>query len=454
VHRPIHPTLSALGAALLAVLLWTAPASAASAAGSLDFVDLYRQAVTFHESVGQAEERLEQAKYQRAKMVAALRPTLSVDASTTRRPKTLSSSSFGIQRPKETRNLTVAVVQSLYTGGRASNQIKIARIDEASSEVGVEVAKDDLVFSLAQAFFDVLKAQADLAAVTERREGMERHLKAAQARVRLGADVKASALRLESEVARLRAEEMGDAHALKSARENLSNLSGVPQDVELGLPPDMGAVLALKDPLQAALDQRADIHLLRGEAAAARFGVRYTTGTFLPFVKIEGDYQRHGEDPSSGFLIDEESFALLTATWDLYNGGEDLAERRRTKAVYREKELALRQLKRDVGTEVEQAAREVRVASQIVDSLEDALRYATENHRIVPETYKAGAATYLDVIDASTALGDAQRDLENARHDHSLALLRLAKATGRLPTLVDAPLPSYGKLQKWVKKAE
>jgi len=451
VYRPIRPRSAPAGVAALlaALLIGIAPAARAA---PVDFLDLFRQAVSFHESIGQARERLEQAKDERAKMVAGLRPTLSVEGSMTRRPKTLSSGSF-VLRPQEARDLTVTLTQPLYTGGRARNQIRIARIDEASQEVGVEVAKENLVFDLAQVYFDVLKAQADLASVSDRREGMERHLKAAQARVRLGADVKASALRLESEVARLKAEEMGDRHALASARENLANLSGVPVDVELGAPPDMNTVLGLANPLDAALTQRADVRLLTGEAAAALLGVRYTTGSFLPLIKIEGDYQRHGEDPSGSFFIDEESFAVLRATWDLYSGGEDLAERRRTRAVYREKELALAQLKRDVGNEVGQAEREVRVAQQIVDSLEEALSYATENHRIVTETYKAGAATYLDVIDASTALGDAQRDLENARHDRGLALLRLARATGRLMTLVDEPLPSYANLLKWVKKA-
>jgi len=103
---------------------------------------------------------------------------------------------------------------------------------------------------------------------------------------------------------------------------------------------------------------------------------------------------------------------------------------------------------------VEQADREVHVAAEIVDSLTEALRYAKENHRIVSETYKAGAATYLDVIDASTALGDAQRDLEKARHDHSLALLQLARVTGRLLTLVDEPLPSFSRLHRRVEAAD
>jgi outer membrane protein TolC len=422
----------------------------------VDFVDLFHQAQAFHESVAEAREQRIQAENERDKVFANLLPTLSVEGDINRRKDTetvtAGTSSFVIA-PRETRDLTVTLGQTLYTGGRATTQLKIATIGEVAGEIGERIAREQLVFDLGRAYFDVLKAEADLDSATERREGMESQLKAAQARVRLGADVKASALRLESEVARLKAEEVGDRHALKSARENLANLTGAPEDVELGAPPDTEAILALQAPLQAALTERADVNVQTGEVAAAKLGVRFTTGRWLPLVELKGTYAKHEEDPSGSFFIDEESFATLRATWDLYNGGEDMAERRRARSAYREQQLELERLKRDVRTEVEQASRQVTVAGEIVTALEEALRSATENHRIVTETYKAGAATYLDVIDASTALGDARRDLENARHDQGVALLGLARATGRLLTLVGEPLPSYERLHKWVEKA-
>jgi len=269
--------------------------------------------------------------------------------------------------------------------------------------------------------------------------------------VRLGADVRATALRLESEVARLKAEEMQASDALQTARENLATLTGLPEDVALGAPPDVQPVRAVAEPVEAALAHRADVGLATGEAAAAKLGVRYTTGTFLPLITLEGTYTRRQQDPETSFLIDEESFATLRATWDLYSGGEDLAERHRARAQFREKQLNLAELQREIGTQVGQAKRQVHVAEQVVKSLEDAWTYAAENHRIVTETFNVGAATYLDVIDASTTLGDARRDLENARNDLNLALLNLARSTGELLALVDEPVPTTGDLARWVK---
>lgn len=466
-RRRASGTRNALLAAAvaLAALAWPAPAPSAEPAGptppapsvgaaqpgAMSFQDLYHAALGFHESVGEANERLRQAEYERRKVLAQMLPNLSVTGDIQRRRENLTSGGGFLIGSKDSRELTVTVGQSLYTGGRARTQLKIATIGALSREVDLRVTRENLVYDLAQAYFGVSKAQADLSSTTDRREGMERHLQAARARVRLGADVRATALRLESEVARLKAEEMQASDALETARENLAMLTGLPEDVALGGPPDMQPVRAVAEPVEVALSHRADVGLATGEAAAAKLGVRYTTGTFLPLINLEGTYTRREEEPATSFLIDEESFATLRATWDLYNGGEDLAERHRARAEFREKQLNLAELRREIGTQVGQAERQVRVAEQVVKSLEDAWTYAAENHRIVTETFNVGAATYLDVIDASTTLGDARRDLENARNDLNLALLNLARSTGELLALVDEHVPSTADLAQWVK---
>jgi len=425
--------------------------SAAARTGTVSFADLYHAALGFHESVGEATERLRQAEYERKKVRANLLPDLDVTGTVQRRPKNLTAGGSFLVASKDSRDLTVTLGQTLYTGGRARTQLKIATIGELARQVDLRLTRETLVYNVAQAVFAVSKAQADLSSASDRREGMERHLQAAQARVRLGADVRATALRLESEVARLKAEEMQASDALKTARENLAELTGLPQDVQLGPPPDMGPVRSAPDPVQTALTHRADVALATSEAAAAKLGVRYTSGTFLPVINLTGTYTRSDENPATTFLIDEESFATLKATWSLFNGGEDVAERHRAQAAFREKQLNLTELQREIHTQVDQAERQVQVAEQVVQSLKDAWTYAAENHRIVTETFNVGAATYLDVIDASTALGDARRDLENARNDLNLALLNLAQDTGELLALVGESVPSSGDLDSWVR---
>jgi outer membrane protein len=427
----------------LTVLFFSAPALA------VDFSDLYHQAENFHESLAEAREQATQAAYERDKVFAALLPNVNIDTNIKRREDSKVNGG-AIIRTEETRVSTLSITQSLYTGGRAGAQLRIATIAEAAGNIGIHISRETLLFDLAQAWFSVLKAEQDLATVSERLTGMRRQLEAAELRVELGADVRASALRIAAEVAGLEAEKLSAGHQFASARESLSLLSGSEQNVTLGDPPNLAGMTVPTN--QAALRNRADLGLLKGEVQAAAFGVRYTTGLFLPFVDLEGNYQTQSQTPSLTFVPDEDASLTLRATWNLYNGGEDKAERARARSAHRQAQLKVDRLQREISIQVGQAQREVDTAIRRVDALDGAHAFAFENHRIVSETYKVGAATYLDVIDASSALGDARRDLVNARHDHSLALLRLAQATGQLVTLVGESVPPLDDPDHWLPR--
>ncbi|MBI5136783.1 MAG: TolC family protein [Nitrospirae bacterium] len=440
--RQTVPALAAAASLLLVAPAWAQP---------VDFAALFHQAEAFHESVGAARDRAVQAAEERDKVLANLLPTVTLDGSVNRRADSKTSGTAVI-RTEETRTASITVDQPLYTGGRASTQLRIATIAQAAGGIGVHVSREALLFDVAQAYFAVLKAEEDLVTVRDRLDGMRQQLEAARARVRLGADVRASALRLEAEVAGLEADRAAAEQAVASTRDQLALLAGADPGMELGAPPDLAPVQALADPAAAALVHRADLRLLEGEVKAADLGVRYTTGRFLPFVNLEGTWQKQNQTPKLSFVPDQDASVTLRATWDLYNGGEDASERARARAALHERQLGYARLEREIRVQVAQALREVKTSQRRVDARANALTSAAENHRIVSETYKAGAATYLDVIDASDALGDARRNLVNARHDHSLALLSLSQATGLLLTLVGEELPALDDRERWLAR--
>ncbi len=449
------PSIAVAAVALLAAAGQPAFARSAPSPGAappVDFTELFDRAERFHESVGAARSQAVQSAYERDKVFASMMPEINLDYGINRRRDAKLGIGGSVIRTKESRTASLSVRQPLYTGGRASNQLKIATIAQAAGGIGVHISREALIYDLAQAYFTVLKAEADLDTVTERLTGMRKQAEAANARVRVGADVRASALRIESEVAALEAERVAAENALENARENLALLTGDRTRITLGAPPQLDKIAHLANPVAAALTARADLNLIEGEVQAARYGIKFTQGTFLPFVDLTGTYQQQSQSPSLSFVPDEDASVGLNVTWNLYNGGEDRAERARARAVYTEKQLDYDRLKREITAQVEQALREVQATDRRTAAFSRAMESATENHRIVAETYKAGAATYLDVIDASTNLGDARRNLINARHDHSLALLGLAQATGQLVTLVGEPVPDFTDLKRWLAR--
>lgn len=421
----------------------------------VDFLELFSRAETFHESVAASRERAQQAAMEKRKALGALLPTLSADYDLQQRDgsieKIISGSPVTI-RSERTTDLSITATQTVFTGGRATNELRRATLGEVAGQLGVRMAREELIADVAEAFFNVLKARENLSTVSERLDGMQHHLEAARARVRLGADVRASELRLESEVAQLSAEKAANENDLANAREALADLTGEDPNIELGNPPKLDGIVDMTDPLAKALADRVDLQILKGETLAAKYSVRASAGPFWPLLSVEATHEQQTQKPASQFTPDEDNYVMFRASWNLFNGGEDVAERKRIRAAFREKRLELDQTKREISLQVEQAVRQVGVARRIVDALTDGLTYATENHRIVTETYKAGAATYLDVIDASNTLGDARRDLANARNDFSLALLNLARVTGQLLTVVGEAVPRDERLERVVDR--
>ena len=98
----------------------------------------------------------------------------------------------------------------------------------------------------------------------------------------------------------------------------------------------------------------------------------------------------------------------------------------------RQAELRFRDYSKQVSVEVENAYRTVQAAESAIQSLQDKLRWASENYNAVTIQYKNGLKNSLDVIDANTLLTTAERQLAEAKRNYAVSLLGLQRAKGVL----------------------
>jgi outer membrane protein TolC len=84
-----------------------------------------------------------------------------------------------------------------------------------------------------------------------------------------------------------------------------------------------------------------------------------------------------------------------------------------------------------LGVEVRQRALEIDSGRAAVAAADDAVRSATEAHRVVTERYRAGVISQTDVLDAEAVLLQAQLDRTRALAAIRLAEARLARAVGK-----------------------
>ncbi|RME50326.1 MAG: TolC family protein, partial [Deltaproteobacteria bacterium] len=104
-----------------------------------------------------------------------------------------------------------------------------------------------------------------------------------------------------------------------------------------------------------------------------------------------------------------------------------------TRSAFLQKELTLRQRLIDTDTEVRRKRIELSSAREQLDHARKALTLSEEAHRLAEELYAEGVADALSVLDAQTALFNAQIALARAKTGYAYAYLALELALGEFP---------------------
>ena len=121
----------------------------------------------------------------------------------------------------------------------------------------------------------------------------------------------------------------------------------------------------------------------------------------------------------------------VNVSWSLWDGGRRRADVAEAAAATRGLVARASALDRDIAFEIEQRRVEAAAAQAAIPAAEDGLRAAAEARRVVGERFNAGVATSTDVLDAQTALLQAELERTRALAAAQLALARLERALGR-----------------------
>ena len=117
--------------------------------------------------------------------------------------------------------------------------------------------------------------------------------------------------------------------------------------------------------------------------------------------------------------------------WVLWDGGRRAADAAEAAAGTRAIAARAAEFDRQLAADIAQRVLDVDTARAAIDAADDGVRASVEARRVVGERYAAGVATNTDILDADTALLQAQLDRTRALAGLRLALARLDRAAGR-----------------------
>ncbi len=325
-----------------------------------------------------------------------------------------------------------------YSGGRLEALERAAQAERKASGEELTAARADLRLEITRAFWTLVTAREAEQVVARSIESITSYVKDLRARLDQGLIPPNELLSAEAQQSRERLASIEATTARGIAEADLRRLLGTtgsapiepaahlePMSARLGDVDRLIADAIAARPERRALSDRVDASKARNEAARA--GLR-------PQVAVNGGYDYARPNPRIFPRVDlwEDSWdASVSVSWALWDGGRTRAERAETAAQTRVAEARLSDFDRQVTFEVRQRQLELESSLAAIATTSDGVRAAAEARRVVAERFNAGVVTNTEVLDAQTALLQAELDRTRALVNARMAEARLMRAVGR-----------------------
>lgn len=397
---------------------------------------LVEQLNAANQDIAAAEARYRQALATARAANAAFFPTLSANASKTRR---------GVESANTVGNtVTTGGIGDDYSASlNASWELDVwgrVRRDVESNEAGAQASAADLAAArlsaqaqLVQNYFQlrILDAQQELYDRTV--EDYGKSLQLTRNQYAAGVAGRAEVMQAETQLKATQAQAVDN----KLQRDQLENaiailLGKAPADVALASAPPPATLPALPAAVPSQLlERRPDIAAAERRTAAANAAIGVAQAAYFPALTLSagGGYQ------SSSFA---DWFTAPNRFWSvgpalaqtLFDGGLRSANKQRAIAAYDETVANYRQTVLTGMQEVEDNLVALDRLQKELQYQEEAVRAARTALQLVNNQYKAGTVGYLNVITAETTALSTERDLLQVRGRLLSASVLLIKALG------------------------
>jgi outer membrane protein TolC len=390
-----------------------------------------------------AAARLDEARAQRLPTLSLQEVGISTDSpaeafALTLNQERFSFSDFAAADPNDPRRVEsfttrLELALPLTTGGEIPARIRQAERGLEAARSGSRWAADRAALAAATAYVRLGQAREQVALLERSLATVEAHVALARAYSEEGLLVRSELLRSEVERARVAdflAEARGQARIAES---HLSFTLGMPLDHAWELAP-LAAPAPLAVEVEAYLataGERADLSAARAAAAASREEVAARKAGRRPRVALvaRGDladdvpFGAHGESAT----------VMAVASIELLSGGRRAAAVAAAQAEASASQADVERFADGVALAVRQAFEAARTSRERHTTALASLAAAREALRITRERFAQGVVKTLDLLDAETALREAETRELVARAEGRLAVLQLAVEAGRAP---------------------
>lgn len=323
--------------------------------------------------------------------------------------------------------------QNLETLAQAKLQVELA-------EQQLRLAEQELLLRVAQAYFDVLLAEDNLATARAQRQAFAEQLAQARKSFEVGAATIVDSHEAQARYDLAAAQEIAAANELEVKRHALEKLINRPTPplakLKRAVSPPLPSPSRMEAWVQQAQAQGLGVLLNHSALEIARREVAKQRGGHHPTLDLTARYddtRRTSTLPGSGVTVDTRNATIgLELNLPLYQGGGTEARVREAVANLERARYELDHARRQAALEAREAYLTVVSGNARSKALEQALASSEAQLKSTKLGLEVGVRTRIDVLNAEQQRYATLRDLYAARYQTLLAGLKLKAAAGVL----------------------
>ncbi len=429
-----------LGAILVAGALSPLPA------GAEDLIQVFDLARNHDAALQATHAQSLAAGTRKSQARGALLPNLSLVRAATRDRYTPdedvagSPGSAGMQIETRTQRLGLNLRQSLFNAPLYTD-VQLAGVAGESAQRDYELAMQDFILQVAQAYFNVLSTTEVLETRRLSKEAIATQLDAAVRRFKAGLGVITDQEEAQARLDLAESDEIAAANDARAARLALDRLTGQPgiQPKPLGTEAALSAIVPGEmDDWRRATASHPAVERARLALERAQLDARKARQAYLPTLDLVGSVSKNrvggAVNPLSALPTGRSTTSSIGVELNvpLFSGGSQVYRAKETAYLEDAARNSLDAVVRSAEETTERSYFDLRSALAKAKALAAAEQSSMRSLDGTQRGYKAGLRLNLDVLNAQSQLYQTRSDLARTRYDVLIRCLRLKAAAGKL----------------------
>ena len=331
----------------------------------------------------------------------------------------------------------IEVSQPLFTFGRVSNAMDAAREERGGVNLDVQGVENRVSFDTVRAAYAFLLAKHNLRVLETESESRQRQLAQVQVRFDFQDATKLDLLRARVTLANLKPEILTADNNLQVARASVNNTLGRPVDApievlaELTRPEPIPNVMRAEALLEIAGQYRPELRRFAVDRKVLDARVGLTKSALLPQIKATAGFgvNTFGAANVSDLALHTWN-AGVVFDWRIFDGHRTNSQVAALRSQQTQSGYDERTFRNALSVSLKQAHGTWTRALEALEVTALTVDQAREAERVAEESMTWGAATTLDVLQATLSLRQAELNQTTAAHDALVALAEMKYLVG------------------------